>query len=194
MAPQETHSLYASPKHGISAPYLCSFILNQYNHCRCVVKLCRNEYSSLARYIGYVWHTYLIENSINGKLYVGKTNNILNRWKNHQLIANGGKGKYPKHFQYLHAAIAKHGSNNFYISILEENILEHEAFASEQKHIANLRKDGYHLYNLTEGGEGTSGHKASKATKDRISLAQTGRKLSNATKQKMSEAKKKYFQ
>lgn len=119
---------------------------------------------------------YAIINKINNKTYVGKTQNFQKRIKDHLKIANGGKETYPNSFSYVHAAINKYGKENFDFSILIDNI-ENEslAFELEKEKICELKTSGYLLYNLTEGGDGVVGHKFSKESKIKMSLAHIGK-------------------
>jgi group I intron endonuclease len=148
-----------------------------------------------------MWYIYLITNMVNGSLYVGKGRDVSNRWSKHKSIARGGKEKYPNHFRYFHAAIAKYGIDNFRLSILNSYNIEQDALNSEKSYIAQFRADGYILYNLTDGGEGTSGIRVSNETKQKRSLAMKGKLIghknprygkthSDESKHKMSLAHK----
>jgi hypothetical protein len=64
---------------------------------------------------------------------------------------------------------------------------EREALDSEVQMIAQLRADGYQLANLTDGGEGMSGFKASPETLAKLSAVRKGRKASDETRAKLSE-------
>ena len=116
---------------------------------------------------------YRITNQINGKIYVGKTNNLEKRWRAHILIAAGGREKYST-FRAIHAAISKYGSDNFEFHKLSEYELESEALQEEMRMIALLRSGGTVLYNLTDGGEGVSGHKHSPESIKKMSDAKLG--------------------
>ena len=59
----------------------------------------------------------MIFNLINGKIYIGQTQN-LNRWKEHLYIADNST--YAKH-KLIHKAIAKYGKNNFTFTIIQYN-------------------------------------------------------------------------
>lgn len=113
-----------------------------------------------------IYCVYMHKNLINGKIYIGQSSNLKDRWSR-----NGERYKGCTHF---YAAIQKYGWENFEHTILEENISEEDIGNREQYWIAyyqaNQREKGY---NLTEGGE-------------------TG-KLSEETKQKMSESRLKYL-
>lgn len=99
---------------------------------------------------------YLIRNSINGKLYVGKTSDLDRRWAEHLTIARGGRLQYPKHHHYLHSAITKHGASNFEVLVLKIFESENESLLFERNTISSYLNSGVKLYNLTTGGEGRS--------------------------------------
>lgn len=55
--------------------------------------------------------------------------------------------------------VAKHGRKNIGVTVIP-CCSEAEAFALERAHISIARAQGVELANLTEGGEGTAGHKS----------------------------------
>ncbi len=83
---------------------------------------------------------YLVTNNINGKRYIGKTSqSVEKRWYQHCKNAEYG------HDTYLYRAIRKYGKNNFTVELLcegldEEEIVMIEAHSPE--------------YNMTLGGDG----------------------------------------
>lgn len=93
-------------------------------------------------------YIYKITNSVNGKMYVGKTEhtNPLTRWQEHIRTASMEKfGHRPLYF-----AMNKHGIENFHFEVIEETDNPEER---EQFWIAEL--DTYHNgYNATLGGDG----------------------------------------
>lgn len=101
---------------------------------------------------------YICRNLINGKVYVGETNDTLyNRWCSKGHFSH--KSLYEKHNRYLiHIALHKYGIENFEISILEEGFnSKEERKLSEQKwiefyhsYIRDLQCNGY---NMTKGGD-----------------------------------------
>lgn len=89
---------------------------------------------------------YQIANLINGKLYIGQSNQIEKRWANHKIAAFNINDKgyhYP-----LYRAFRKYGIENFSFTILEQRSLE-ELNEKEQYWI-ELKKPEY---NQTAGGQ-----------------------------------------
>lgn len=74
--------------------------------------------------------------------------------------------------QYWNRMNNKHGC---VVKILFANMTESDAFDIEKQIISVLRKDGYKLCNLTDGGEGTSGIVVSQETREKLSKANKGR-------------------
>lgn len=128
---------------------------------------------------------YKITNLINGKCYIGKSNNIKLRWYDHKRKINDYD--YP-----LYNAFRKYGIENFKFEIIEEveeNLLnEKEKFYIQE---FNSFNEGY---NCTLGGEGMYGFSHSDETKKKCSESQKGtksswwgRKHTEETKEKMSK-------
>lgn len=132
------------------------------------------------------YFVYLLQNIINLKVYIGKTNNPVKRLNHHFYISNSSTqtNKY-----FIHKAINKYGKHKFDFIILEVFDSESNALIGEIKWIncfqSNNPKYGY---NLTAGGDGLSGYKHLQSSKDKISKANTGRKFSDETKQRMRES------
>ena len=79
------------------------------------------------------------------------------------------------------------------IVIHADNLTEDQALSLEMELIAEYgRKDNGTgiLRNLTDGGDGISGHSHSEETKQKMSISHTGKAHSEETKQKMSLAHK----
>jgi group I intron endonuclease len=121
-----------------------------------------------AKNITRVAHIYTITNQHNGSVYVGWTVNTNRRWSRHLNRATSG------YTGWLYSAMRKYGSDSFVFSVVETWQSENEALEAERWLIGYLRYLGAHLYNMTDGGEGT-----------------TGRTHSLEAKRKMSEAAKK---
>lgn len=105
-----------------------------------------------------MFYIYCIQNIINNKIYIDKAANPLKRFKEHQSIANGAK---PREFSVIHAAIKKHGIENFTFQIIEEWEKENEAYDAEEFWISffcsDVIKHGKEAgYNIGPGGLGAS--------------------------------------
>lgn len=109
----------------------------------------KDNYQTIDLETSYGWCIYAHINKLDGKVYIGQTNNLKERWRTH-----GKQGRYngcPK----IHNAINKHSWNNFYHIILEINLNQDLANEHEQEWIKIF--DSFHNpnngYNLTPGGE-----------------------------------------
>jgi len=122
---------------------------------------------------------YIVENTVNSKIYIGKTERAVEtRWAEHV-----GAARSPS---YFHRAIRKYGADAFVVRVLE-TVDDPGVLNDREIHwISTLHPD----YNLTAGGEGTPGLKHSDATKQKISDANTGLKRSAEHRQNYSAAKK----
>jgi group I intron endonuclease len=65
-----------------------------------------------------LFYVYKITNQVNGKIYVGKSKDPFKRIVAHTLVAETNYKKFNQ-FQVIHAAIRKHGSQNFIFEIIE---------------------------------------------------------------------------
>ena len=97
--------------------------------------------------MGYI---YKIENTINGKIYIGKTDyfDVTKRWKEHKRAMNREDCKH----RPLYRAFNKYGIENFKFSVIEEtnNTSEREVYW------INFYDAYNNGYNLTLGGDGRS--------------------------------------
>lgn len=107
---------------------------------------------------------YKIENLINGKVYIGQSQDIETRWKVHINELDSGTKKNKKFLN----AWKKYGMANFKFEILEECSID-ELDELEKYYIQKYSSFG-DGYNLTIGGSGTKGHEVSKDAKNKISL------------------------
>jgi group I intron endonuclease len=95
-----------------------------------------------------MYEIYIITNIVNAKQYVGITTNIDLRWRRH---------KNANEDQYIHRAIKKHGLNNFVFTHFATAFDKESAKFIEKLLIIEHNTLAPNGYNLTEGGEGTSG-------------------------------------
>lgn len=126
---------------------------------------------------------YRIVNKTNGKSYIGQTiyDSPRRRWNTHK-----SNYKKEKHQEYLYRAIRKDGIENFEFSIVCICKTEELSYL-ECKYIKVYNTFGSG-YNMTSGGEGTRGYKASEETRKKISLAGIGRSPTEETRKKLSLA------
>jgi group I intron endonuclease len=130
---------------------------------------------------------------INGKTYIGKSVNFYNRFSAHKYSEKKLNGSYR-----LQRAIIKHGWNSFNIEILEEfpvfdklkdneKLLEKESYYIELFDSTNPQRG----YNTCKFSRDRTGVNHSEETKQKISLANLGRKrepMSEETKKRMSQS------
>ena len=107
---------------------------------------------------------YFLTNLITLMCYVGQSVNFKQRMKDHK----NGKDIDSS---YVERSIRKHGWHNFKVEILIDNIPEEALNNLEIYYIAFYNTMCPYGYNLTRGGEGTSGYKASKETREKLSQA-----------------------
>lgn len=134
-----------------------------------------------------LFYIYVILNKINGKMYVGKTNNCTRRFGKHIRAANGDKWERRC---AIHRALRKYGINNFIFTTIQIFANEIDCFEAEKYWIkyfnSNDEKFGY---NLTEGGEGASGWVPSAETKQKMREKATGRQHTPETIEKLKQRK-----
>lgn len=142
-------------------------------------------------------YIYKIINRVNGKHYVGQTNDLEKRWKGHLQCAENESG------YLLHNAIRKYGCENFEFEMIEA-CEDEDANELEKKWI--LHYESFDKgYNLTSGGdsefkrseltiqrmsESKRGHEVSEETRKKIGDANRGRVMSKETREKMSRSRK----
>lgn len=107
------------------------------------------------------WCVYCHTNKVNGKKYIGITSLLpIRRWG---LSGQGYKT------QYFKRAIDKYGWDNFEHEILFENIQKEEAKEIEIELILKYKTKNKNLgYNLTNGGEGSTGVVITEETRQKL--------------------------
>lgn len=132
------------------------------------------------------YFVYKIINSINNKIYIGKTNDLEKRW-----IAHIYAAQINKENTYFYNAIRKYEATSFIKEIIEECETEEKALEREIFWIKELNTRHRHIgYNMTDGGDGVSGLKHSEMSKRRMSLIKIGKVVSDETRLKMSNSQK----
>ncbi len=130
---------------------------------------------------------YLIENTVNGKVYVGQTTcGLKRRASAHRIEARRyAAGKSTRTSSHLYPAMNKYGTANFKFSVLCFATSKEELDDLEKLWIKKLQSTNPSIgYNLDNGGTGKG--KMSDATRKKQSIVQTGKKLSEETKRLIS--------
>lgn len=123
---------------------------------------------------GYV---YVTENTINGKLYVGK------KRSDHFVEGYLGSGKI------ILRAVRKYGKDSFHKTVLQWCETEEELNEAEVYFIWLLKNSEFESYNITNGGEGFRG-KHRPDTIEKFSKQRKGRPRSEEAKKSTSETLK----
>jgi len=127
---------------------------------------------------------YQVTNVITGKVYIGLTTMTLaERWAIHVAKFRHGGGFA------LHAAMRKHGIENFVIEEIAAPIIKDRAELAELERtlIAQAGSMAPHGYNLTAGGDGVSG---CDEVRKKIGAARRGKLMTDEQKARMSAAAK----
>ena len=102
---------------------------------------------------------YRLTNLVTGKKYIGKTVRFQIRMSQH---------RQNKKNTYVSNSIQKHGWDKFKKEIIIDDVPEEDLDNLEMSYIAVENTIAPHGYNLTKGGEGTSGYKHTKETRNKI--------------------------
>jgi len=139
---------------------------------------------------------YTIFNKINGKIYVGQSNDHKERWKKHIGIA---LGNIKEHAYPVHKAMIKYGIKNFTFTVILWLDSRESCNLAEKYWISYFRSNEREFgYNLTEGGGGTCGFSHSEEAIQKMREKATGRKHKPETielykKRRHSEETKKHL-
>ena len=132
---------------------------------------------------------YVHRNKINGKRYVGITNNTSKRWY--------GKGKHYEGSPYFYSAIQKYGWDNFTHEIIVRGLTLNEASEMEQYYIAKYKScEKKYGYNLTMGGQNAPtmlGKHHSEETRQKMREKALGRTIPDEQRQSHSKWMSKNF-
>ena len=128
-------------------------------------------------------YIYKITNTINGKIYIGKSINPKARWYDH---VSAAKRKPKDQFFYLQASINKYGQDCFTLEVIDKAETAEEAYDKEISWISYYGSNDPKIgMNLTAGGDGTLGHTVSAEAREKISKANKGRKMPEWLRQKL---------
>jgi group I intron endonuclease len=105
---------------------------------------------------------YKVTNLVNNKVYIGQTSRGFEvRKKEHLRHINDSI--------YFHSALKKYGVDNFIWEVIDDALTQDELNCKEIKWIEYYNSFGKNGYNLTKGGDTSSGYKHSDETKKKIS-------------------------
>ena len=134
------------------------------------------------------WSVYIHTNKVNNKVYVGITS-----WKPEDRWGHNGNRYYKEDQSVFYNAIKKYGWDGFEHIIFAENLIEEEAKRMEIRLITLYKsnckryKNPSYGYNMTDGGDGTTGRIHSEETKQKIREKATGRVWSEKQKEDRKE-------
>lgn len=115
---------------------------------------------------------YQIKNLVNGKSYIGSSNNIKKRWTVHISRLNKNRHANP----HLQNAWNKYGKNNFLFEILHE-VSECCLVNVEQQYLNNIKLNPRRYYNVVYDAAAPSrGKRAPEKTRKKMSMAHSGKR------------------
>lgn len=129
---------------------------------------------------------YEIKNLHNGKIYIGSAVNLRSRFNLHKTNLKAGK----HHSIKLQRAWDKYGEGGFIFTVLAEINDKTLLIQEEQKWLDLKQPFGVFGYNTAKTAGSILGTKRSQETVDKLRIASSGRKHSDATKLKISNSKK----
>ena len=121
----------------------------------------------------------------NFKRYIGVSSDFPRRMKQHKLLA-----KNQKKTSLVHKAIRKYGEENINVKILDRFIKIEEALNFEKQMISDYDTRSFG-YNLTDGGEGSTGYRHTEDSKKIIGEYSRNRTRHPESHKKLSESRKK---
>ena len=135
------------------------------------------------------WSIYIHRNMVNNKAYIGITSMVPRvRW------GNGGVNYLKRDNGAFANAIKKYGWDNFEHIIWADDLSEEDAKLWEVRLISlfktNVCRWGKEAmgYNMTDGGEGTTGHAHTQESKDKMSIAHAGKHINDEVRKKISQS------
>lgn len=126
---------------------------------------------------------YCIENTANGKKYIGQASDIEKRWTQHKQKLRNNSHYNP----HLQNAWNTYGESSFAFYVVE--LCELGSLDAREQYYISEYKAYTEGYNMTLGGEGTRGCFHTDEYKRKMSKTFSGRVFSEETLQRMSKAK-----
>lgn len=130
-----------------------------------------------------MYTVYQIKNNVNGKIYIGVTNNYKKRMREHSYASNNC---------VISRAIKKYGWENFETTVIDRTKDRNEAYnVLEQKYIKKADSTNPNIgYNVSIGGVGSFGFSPSDESREKMRKRKTGVPLTEEHKRKISESNK----
>lgn len=125
---------------------------------------------------------YKWTNTTNGKAYIGKCHNTLEKRTREHLAGRGS--------QLLKSAFDKYGVDAFTLEILYDGVFDVMLDTFERDAIKTYNTKAPNGYNLTDGGTGGNGLKHTEEFKKKVSERHKGKVMSDEQKRKISDAHK----
>ena len=95
------------------------------------------------------YYIYEIKNTVNGKRYIGYTEDTNRRWNAHKI-----RSKTVKDCPHLHNAMSLYGIDHFVFSVLSEHESKQTALEEEKRMIFTMNTTNPSVgYNISSGGE-----------------------------------------
>jgi group I intron endonuclease len=140
------------------------------------------------------FYIYQVINQTNGKIYVGKTNDVHKRWTRHRNYPFCKQKDKQNECPKLYGAIRKYGISNFKFEVIGEYNSEEECCQAEVEFIEKFGsiKNGY---NISAGGDGVSsgvhhpfyGKKHTIESRRKISISKIGKKMGPASEERKAK-------
>lgn len=130
---------------------------------------------------------YKIENKIDGKVYIGSTVNLKNRYKHHRSQLRGNR----HHSRHLQFAWNKYGESNFWFETIDECDAKDRVnrVITEQYWINSYNSFNQEVgYNINPTAESCLGRIHTDDTKAKISASNKGKVFSQEHRRRISEA------
>lgn len=127
------------------------------------------------------FYVYRWTNLLDGKCYIGKG-------RRRRATSHRRRSQISRDCPVFYSAIRKHGLENFELTYLALGLAEglaHDLELAAIQAYSSMAPDGY---NVTAGGEGTSGLRHSQKSKEKMSKAHSGFRHSEETIKKMAES------
>lgn len=123
---------------------------------------------------------YKIENTLNGKLYIGSSLDVMRRWRSHVSLLNRGT-HYSIHLQN---AWNKYGQKSFSFKVLSKVSEGKILLKIEQWHLDYYKPFGSLGYNVLPTAGSPRGYSFTEKHKENLSRSHTGHIHSMETRQK----------